>query len=121
MNILREIEAPELCIIGRWKSNDEQLANIETRIECLEGLKTGLQLNAIDEIYESIILNDFVCLLKGDGRAVAFGAGNQKGGYYFCPCCPTMSEIYDISHYYQQSMKSVKYMQGRVTEGKFES
>ena len=59
------IEVLRLYIIGRCKSNDEQLAYIETRIDSKEGLKTGLHLNAIDEKYESIILNDSVRLFKG--------------------------------------------------------
>ena len=116
----REIEALELYIIGKCKSNAEQLTYIETKIECLEGLKTGLHLKAIDEKYERIILNDYVCLFKGDGSAVAFEAGNQKGGYYFCPSCDVHTCLTDdISHCYQQSMKSVESMQSRVTKGKF--
>ena len=59
-------------------------------------------------------------LFKGDGPAVALEAGNQKGGYYFCPCCDVHAYLTDdISYSYQQSMKSVENMQSRVTEGKF--
>ena len=65
-------------IIGRCKSNDGQLAYIDTRIECLEGLKSALQLNTIDEKYGVIELNDYIRLFKGDGPA--FEASNQKGG-----------------------------------------
>ena len=120
VNIQREIETPELYIIGRCKSNDEQLAYIETRIECLEGLKAGLNLNTIDEKYGSIILNDYVRLFKGDGPAFVFEAGNQKRGHYFCPCCDVHAcLIDDISHCYQQTIKSVENMQSRVMEGKF--
>ena len=83
----REVEAPELYIIGRCKSNDQQLAYIETRIECLSGLETDIQLNIIDPSCDGIILNDTMRFFKGDGPAAAFEAGNQKGGYYFCPTC----------------------------------
>ena len=116
VNIRREIEATELYIIGRCKSNDEQLAYIETRIECLEGLKTGLHLNTIDEKYESIILNVNVRLFKGDGPDVALEASNQKrgGGGGGITCLTD-----DISYSYQQSMRSLENMQSRVTEGKF--
>ena len=97
----REVEAPELYIIGRCKSNDEQLAYIETRIECLSGLETDLQLNIIDQSYDGIILNDTMCFFKGDGPAAAFEAGNQKGGYYFCPTCDVhICLTDDISHCY---------------------
>ena len=45
INVQREVESPELYIIGRCGSNDEQLAYIPTRIEDLSGLKIGLNLN----------------------------------------------------------------------------
>ena len=80
VNVQREVETPELYIIGRCKSNDEQLAYIDTRIECLEGLKSALQLNTIDKKYGGIELTDYIRLFNGDGPAVAFEAGNQKGG-----------------------------------------
>ena len=75
VNVQSVVEQPELYIIGRCKSNDEQLSYIETRIECLEELKTDLQLSSIDEKYEVIILNDSMRLFKGDGPAIAFEAG----------------------------------------------
>ena len=122
VNVQREVEAPELYIIGRCKSNDEQLAYIETRVECLEGLKTDFPLNTIDEKYEGIILNDSMRLFKGDGPAVAFEAGNQKGGYYFCPCCDVHACLTDdISHCYQQRIKSIKDIQRKVVKGRFGS
>ena len=36
-NVQREVEAPELYIIGRCGSNDEQLAYINTRVDDLNG------------------------------------------------------------------------------------
>ena len=93
---------------------------LKKRIGCLEGLKTGLYLKAIDEKYESIILNDYARLFKGDGPAVAFEASNQKCWYYFCPCCDVHACLtHDVLHCYQQSMKSIENMQSRVTKGKF--
>ena len=108
VNIQKEVEDPQLYIIGRCNSNDEQLSYIETRIECLEELKTDLQLSSIDEKYEGILLNDSMRLFKGDGLAIAFEAGNQ-GGYYFCPCCNVHACLTDdISHCYQQGIKSLQ-------------
>ena len=44
-----------------------------------------------------------MCLFKGDGPAVAFEVGNQKGGYYFCPTCDVhICLTDDVSHCYQQ-------------------
>ena len=55
---IKAIEAPELYIIARCGSNDEQLAYINTRVEDLVELKNGLQLGEIDEQYEGIVLYD---------------------------------------------------------------
>ena len=58
VNVQRTVEAPELYIIARCASNDEQLAYINTRVEGLVGLKEGLQLGEIDEQYEGIVIHD---------------------------------------------------------------
>ena len=58
VNVQRTVEAPELYIIARCASNDEQLAYINTRVEDLVGLKEGLQLGEIDEQYQGIVLYD---------------------------------------------------------------
>ena len=119
VNVQSVVEQPELYIIGRCKSNDEQLSYIETRIECLEELKTDLQLSSIDEKYEGIILNDSMRLFKVDGPAVAFEAGNQKGGYYFCPSCDVHACLTnDISDCYQQGIMSLENLQLRVMKGR---
>ena len=34
INVQREVESPELYIIGRCKSNDEQLGYIQSRVNC---------------------------------------------------------------------------------------
>ena len=112
VNVQREVEAPELFIIDRCKSNDEQLVYIETWIECLAGLETDIHLNIIDQSYEGIILNDTMRLFKGDGPAVDFEAGKQKGGYYFCPTCDVhICLTDDILHCYQQGIKSLEDLQ----------
>ena len=85
----------------------------------LEELKTDLQLSSIDEKYEGILLNDSMRLFKVDGPAIAFEAGNQKGGYYFCPCCDVHACLTDdISHCYQQGIKSLENLQFRVMKGR---
>ena len=120
INVQREVETPELYIIGRCKSNDEQLGYIETRVECLKELKNGLNLNEIDDTFENIVLNDTMRLFHGDGPAVALEAGNQKGGYYFCPCCDVhLCQTDDISCCYQQKIMSLQDKQSKVIKGKF--
>ena len=44
VNVQSVIEAPELYIVGRCANNDKQLVYIETRISCLNDLKTSIQL-----------------------------------------------------------------------------
>ena len=36
INVQNEIEKPQLYIVGRCISNDEQLAYVEIRVECLQ-------------------------------------------------------------------------------------
>ena len=49
VNIQREIEEPILHIVGRCRSNDEQLGYIETRLECLKSLHNDLELVTVDK------------------------------------------------------------------------
>ena len=72
-----------------------------------------------DEKYVGILLNDSMRLFKGDGPAIAFVAGNQKGGYYLYPCCDVHACLTDdISHCYQQGIKSLENLQFRITNGR---
>ena len=67
VDVQAEIESPELYIIGRCKSNDEQLGYIETRLQCLKDLGVGVNLKTIDNQYEDVTINDRMCFLHGDG------------------------------------------------------
>ena len=82
IDIQKVIETPEIYIVGRCKSNDEQLGYIDTRVECLKELKNELQLGLIDENLTGISLNDSLRMFKGDGPAVSFEGGNQRNSYY---------------------------------------
>ena len=120
INVQRKVETPELYIIARCKSNDEQLGYIQTRVECLKEMKNGIELKTIDEKFEDIVLNDTMRLFHGDGPAVALEAGNQKGGYYFCPCCGVhLCQTNDITHCYQRQIRSLEDTRSQVIKGKF--
>ena len=82
IDVKAEIESPELYIIGRYRSNDEQLGYIETRLECLKDSGVGVNLKTIDNQYEDVTINDRMHFLHGDGPAAAFEAGNQIGEHY---------------------------------------
>ena len=79
VDVQAEIESPELYIIGRCRSNDEQLGYIETRLECLKVLGIGVNLKTIDNQYEDVTINDIMRFPHGDGPAAAFETDNQKG------------------------------------------
>ena len=83
INVQRAVEAPELYIIARCGSNDEQLAYVNKRVEDLVELKNGLKLGEIDEQYEGIVPYDQMEFFSWDGPASAFEAGNQKGTIIF--------------------------------------
>ena len=118
VNVQREVEEPELYIIGRCPSNDEQLAYINTRVEDLRGLETGITLSDIDESYPDIVVYDTMRFFHGDGPAAAFEAGNQKGGHYFCPSCDVHScQTDDIACCYQKKTKSFSEKRELIMQG----
>ena len=78
INIQSEIEKPQLYMIGRCRSNDEQLAYVETRVECLQELGEAMRSNSISS-------TDIMRVFHGDAPAAQLEAGQQKGGHYFCP------------------------------------
>ena len=80
MDVQSLIETPELYLLGRWRSNNEQLGYFETRTECLKEFNVRLHAG-------NIPIADAMTLFNGDGPAMQFEAENQKGGHYFCPNC----------------------------------
>lgn len=119
VDIQSQVESPELYLIGRCASNDEQLGYIQTRLECPSDLKRGLHLHEIDSDYD-ITINDTMRYFHGDGPAASIEAGNQKGGYYFCPNCNIHSRRSShISYSYNQKCISLAERQRTVLAGKF--
>ena len=119
VNIQSQIEIPELYIIGRCKSNDEQLGYISTRVECLKYLSEGIVINELDESYDkSFILNDVMRMFHGDGPASQMEAGNQKGGNYFCPSCDIhICQTDDISCSFEKKYSSFSEKQSFILNG----
>ena len=108
VNIQSIVETPELYIIGRCKSSDEQLGYIETREECLHEMSKIL-------IHENISIKDTMRIFHGDGPAVQLESGNQKGGHYFCPACEVhLFQTDDISHRYQLNHQSLQDKRDKV-------
>ena len=119
VNIQSQIEIPELYIIGRCKSNDEQLGYINTRVDCLKYLSEGIVLNDLDKSYDkSFVLNDVMRMFHGDGPASQLEAGNQKGGNYFCPSCDIhICQTDDISCSFEKKYSSYSEKQNLILKG----
>ena len=99
IDVQKEVETPELYIFARCGNNDDQLAYIPTRVHDLLQLKTGINLNEVDEKIDGITIYDVMRFFRGDGPASALESGNQKGGHYFCPSCNIhIYNTHDISH-----------------------
>ena len=114
INVQRHVEVPEIYIVARCGSNDEQLAYVNTRLQDLMNLKHGL------EVCDGVVLNDVMRFFHGDGPAAALEAGHQKGGYYFCPNCTIHScQTDDITCTYQKSILSYSDKQKLVISGSF--
>ena len=57
----------------------------------------------------------------GDGPAIQFEAGNQKGGHYFCPNCDiNYIQTDDINHCYQLPITTLFFKQKKVRWGIWE-
>ena len=108
------IEIPELYLIGRCRSTDEQLGYIETREECLK------EMTKLIKIDDQILLKDTMRMFHGDGPAAQLENGNQKGGHYFCPNCEVHIHLaHDITYNYQLKLKSFEDMKDKVMDGKY--
>ncbi|CAB4002556.1 Hypothetical predicted protein [Paramuricea clavata] len=89
VDIQKEIENPEVHIIARCSSADqEQLTYAETRVECIQELKNNCKIDDVE-------YNDKLRFSHGDSPARAHEAGQQKGGNYFCSTCGVHCDMTD--------------------------
>ena len=96
--------------MARCKSNDEQLAYVETRTVCLKDLDKNLYFNGIE-------ITDRMRFFKGDGPAVEYESGQQKGGYFYCICGIHSDKVTELDHAFRCPMKTVDERQKTVLEG----
>ncbi len=83
------VERPHLYILGRCGSKEaEQLAYVETRQECLDGLPHQV------ETSEGVKVSDVMRFFHGDGPEQQFESGEQKGGNAGCAACSGDSRRY---------------------------
>ena len=113
VDIQPEIEKPDIYIVGRCASSDvEQLAYIETRCDCLDNL-----IHQID-ISTGVPVSDVMQFFKGDGAAVAFETGQQKGCHFFCSVCGMHAVLSDeLDHVFRCKHRSLKDKQQLILGG----
>ena len=85
MNVQATIEEPQLYLLARCPSNDQQILYSEERITDLFKMQKPIQCP------NEIIINDITRFFKGDSPARQFEAGQQKGGNFFCTSCSILS------------------------------
>ena len=87
---------PELYIIARCPSNDQQLLYIDTRNVDIKDLRHPTMVSGVD-------LYDIIRCFHGDGPDCQLEAGQQKGGAFPCWICPVnINNRTDIPYVYYQ-------------------
>ena len=110
VNVQSIIEKPELYIVARCKSNDEQLAYVETRTACMLDLRDKLSIEGID-------ICDRIKLFKGDGPAVQLESGQQKGGYFYCVCGIHSERVTELDHAFWCPLMTIEEQRQKVLAG----
>ena len=54
---------------------------------------------------------------KGDGPAVEYESGQQKGGYFYCICGIHSDRVTELDHAFRCPMKTVDERRKTVSEG----
>ncbi|CAB3980182.1 Hypothetical predicted protein [Paramuricea clavata] len=113
VDIQKEIENPEVHIIARCSSADqEQLTYAETRVECIQELKNNCKIDDVE-------YNDKLRFSHGDSPARAHEAGQQKGGNYFCSTCGVHCDMTDdLAHVLNCKVETLETRQSAIISGK---
>ncbi len=95
----KEIEKPEVHFIARCHSTDQgQLTYAETRVKCIQELKTNCNIDDVEYKDKS----------HGDNPARAHEAGQQKGVNYFCSTCGVHCDMTDdLAHFLNCKVQTV--------------
>lgn len=91
LNIQSIIEKPELYILARCPSTDQQILYANDRVLDILLLEEDIETST------QITVKDVMRIFKGDSPARQFEAGQQKGGNYPCTACSLPSTL--ISSY----------------------
>ena len=112
-DIQAKIESPEVYIIARSSSSDvEQLAYIDTRLECVQDMVVPLITHSGNP------LTDVMRFFHGDSPARQFECGQQKGGNYYCSGCGAKAQrAYELDYCLRSPYISLSDRQHLVLKG----
>ena len=112
VDVQTEIERPDLYLVARCRSNDEQLAYVETRMECIAQLQNDLKSD------QGLTIRDRMRLFHGDGPVVEIESGQQKGGHFYCAGCGCHAEyVHKLEHVFRCPLRSIAERQELVLAG----
>ena len=113
LDIQTIIGSPEVYIVGRPSSSDsEQLAYVDSRLECLEEISLPLQTREGQEIH------DVMRFFHGDNPAQQFECGQQKGGTYYCSTCGVnANRVHELDYSFRCTHISFSDRQKLILEG----
>ena len=103
VDVQAAVERPYLYILARCPSSDEQIMYIDTRLEDVKKLAKPIKTES------GIVIHDEMRFFKGDGPAVQFETGQQKGGLFFCwGCGVKATRTIDLTHVYNNPYISMQ-------------
>ena len=89
MDVPALVEKPQIYILGRRSAKEmDQLADVDTRRECLDELSNNLQTS------KGVPVVDVMCSFHCDGPEQQFESGEQRGGNNGCSGCSGGSRRY---------------------------
>ena len=86
VNLQSVIEKPEVYMLARSSSSEQQILYTDERLSDIKQLTSNVLSST------GIPIEDHLRIFKGDKPASQFEAGQQKGGNFFCFCCPIQAD-----------------------------
>ena len=113
INVQADIEKPQIHILTKTSSSiEDQLLHSATRLECVKGLDTELEISNGHKIIDKL------CFFHGDDPSAQIEAGKQKGGNYFCPICPIKpTQTYSLQTLFSADAETLEMKQKKVLDG----
>ena len=109
-NFQATIEEPQLYLLARCPSNDQQILYSEERVTDL------LKMQKLIQCPNGAMINDVARFFKRNSPACQFEAGQQKGGNFFCASCSIHSN--NVKKIYFSNKKEIMSLQDQIEKVK---